>query len=392
MVVYSENLIPKMTSNTTPSGVVQTSNNRDTTYVGWRAFDKQFDIPNSWATATNVTSAWINYTFTTSKQIQMYSIRSYDQSFSPKSWTFEGSNDGTTWDILDIRNNELIWGTGTSTRRVFTFSNNKSYIRYRLNISGVVGQSYLIIEEIEMFEIINQNKILLSSDDKGRSVKKGMLVDSNVIPAHSSNASPNGGLVNTNNTVPSTAYTLFDGNSSNNLTFGLMTNVWVSYEFPSPKTIAKYTLIVTGASSINRAPREWKFEGSNDGVIWTQLDYQNEPSNNWTMGVKRSFTITNTIKFKFYRVFIILSNNGSSTAPSLSEIEMMEKSPNELYELDTLNENTALNYGSDTSINLTEMFTKAKVIKSTNSTVGSGKIFEHTVDMSKRRVDKIKLG
>ena len=236
------------------------------------------------------------------------------------------------------------------------------------------------------------NKILLSSGDKYRSVKKGVLVDSNVIPVHSSNTSQNGGLVNTNNTVPSTAYTLFDGNSSNNLTFSLMTNVWVSYEFPSPKTITKYTLIVTGASSINRAPRVWKFEGSNDGTIWIELDYQNESSNNWTMGVKRSFAITNTIKFKFYRVFIFLSNNGSSIAPSLSEIEMMEMSSNELYELDTLNENTALNYGSDTSINLTEIFTKAKVIKSTNSTVGSGKTFEHTVDMSKRRVDKITLG
>lgn len=216
-VYYSENLIPKMTSYTAPSGLVKTSNNRDSTYVAWRAFDSAYEIANSWATSNNITSAWISYTFPTSKQVQMYSIRSYDQSFSPKSWTFEGSNDGVTWDILDTKINESVWGTGMSIRRVFTLSNNKSYTSYRVNISSVVSQKYIIVEEIEMFEVIYSNKILLSSGGKYYSVLNDGIQETTSIPKMTSNTTPEGEVLVSN--TPNGSFTIgwesFDGGLTN---------------------------------------------------------------------------------------------------------------------------------------------------------------------------------
>lgn len=53
---------------------------------------------------------------------------------APRSWTFEGSNDGTHWAVLDTQAAQTGWGD--AERRYYTFKNSKAYATYRLHITA----------------------------------------------------------------------------------------------------------------------------------------------------------------------------------------------------------------------------------------------------------------
>ncbi|MBD8840368.1 laminin G domain-containing protein [Paenibacillus sp. FSL K6-4396] len=59
--------------------------------------------------------------------------------------------------------------------------------------------------------------------------------------------------------------------------------------------------------------------------------------------------------------------------------------------LDDVNESAIMKYGIDGGIELTS-FEEMHDISTNTKSVGSGKTFEHTIDMSKRRVDSVSLG
>ena len=82
----------------------------------------------------------------------------------PKDWTFEGSNDGTNWTVLDTQTNQVFTSTQTTDnsnpvlpKQIFTgnmkeynFVNTTSYRYYRLNISANNGHpSFLAIQELK---------------------------------------------------------------------------------------------------------------------------------------------------------------------------------------------------------------------------------------------------
>lgn len=62
-----------------------------------------------------------------------------------------------------------------------------------------------------------------------------------------------------------------------------------------------------------------------------------------------------------------------------------------VFKMETDSEKNFLNYGADTISNFNGYAVKKKDIKSTSVSLGSGKTFEHIIDMSIRRVDKIIL-
>ncbi len=156
---YTTNLIPQMTSDTTPAGVASASENWYNT-PAWKAFNRtpnhSGDLDyNSWATTKS--SGWLAYEFSTSQIITKYtlctkfSIQNSDN--MPKNWTFEGW-DGANWVILDTRNNIIDWVTD-GTKKEFSFENSTAYKKYRINISTNVSgaTSYtvnLVIGELEM--------------------------------------------------------------------------------------------------------------------------------------------------------------------------------------------------------------------------------------------------
>lgn len=149
------NAIPRMTSNTTPSGTASASD----VAAGFAAFNA-FDRSPNGGWILQGTSAWLQYTFPAAKVIVGYAIQAGNGIVSadptnngminaPKSWTFEGY-DGTNWVIIDSQYGQVQWSLGEI--RTYTFKNAISFTSYRLNVSANNGGGYLGLAELTMQE------------------------------------------------------------------------------------------------------------------------------------------------------------------------------------------------------------------------------------------------
>jgi hypothetical protein len=116
-----------------------------------KAFDD--DYSTKWLAWLDPTP-WIVYQFPDSNQykIQKYTLTTGNDepTRDPKNWTFEGSNNGSDWDVLDTRTNEY-FGPRLH-KREFCFRNDVAYEYYRLNISANWGDIMCQLTEIEMME------------------------------------------------------------------------------------------------------------------------------------------------------------------------------------------------------------------------------------------------
>lgn len=153
-------IVQKMTSYS--SNGVSISSDKNSIADGspaWQAFD---DVNSSvagsnpgWQTGSR-TSSWIQVSFAEGLIVGRYKISCYgtpmtsDGSQMPKSWTFEGSNDGVNWTVLDTRSNEINWSHLES--RMYSCVNASRYSNYRINVLSNNGSSRIAIGEIELFQ------------------------------------------------------------------------------------------------------------------------------------------------------------------------------------------------------------------------------------------------
>ncbi len=156
---YTENLIPAMTSNTSPSGVASASsfyNDSNGWYhPAWYAFDHTNNSTgNGWISSNFSTTGWLEYDFAKEECIAKYTIISrnpvYDIKELPKNWTFEAFDEiANEWKVLDTQINITDWTN--NVKKEFTFSNNKQYHKYRINITANNGNAnVVVIGELEM--------------------------------------------------------------------------------------------------------------------------------------------------------------------------------------------------------------------------------------------------
>lgn len=148
------NLIPTMTSNTTPNGVASAGSEYSASYPAWKAFDKLITEPSRWLSADNQTTNWLAYDFQEIRSITAYSVTPYSdavRSYDPKSWTFEGWDaNGSRWVVLDNQPNHLFGGA--AQRRTFFLRESASFSKFRLNITQINGSTRVLITEFELHE------------------------------------------------------------------------------------------------------------------------------------------------------------------------------------------------------------------------------------------------
>lgn len=112
----------------TASGVYGSS------FSGWKAFD---GLPNTmWLSSVWQTPAWIRYDFESLKRVTSYSIDYSNGSIrtrAPKDFTLEGSNNGSSWTVVDRRTNQTNWGG--LERRTYSVNAPRSYSNYRLVVT-----------------------------------------------------------------------------------------------------------------------------------------------------------------------------------------------------------------------------------------------------------------
>lgn len=93
---------------------------------------------------------------------------------------------------------------------------------------------------------------------------------------------------------------------------------WLQYDFGSgaTQTIKRYT--VTSANDVpTRDPKDWQFQGSNDGSSWATLDTRSNQSFS-TRFEAQSFTISSPGAYRYYRLNV--TANGGDGSTQLSEL------------------------------------------------------------------------
>ena len=145
---YTPNQIPTMTSNTAPSGVASASTEDSAGFAAWKAMDKNTET--FWNTTANTNTGWLKYQFAAAKIICQYTIMGFvDATYSPKTWTFDGSNDNTDWTTIDTQTNIAF---ASNEKKTFVCANSTPYLYYRLNITVNGGAGTIAIWEWEMME------------------------------------------------------------------------------------------------------------------------------------------------------------------------------------------------------------------------------------------------
>ncbi len=178
--------VPVMTSATAPAGVVAASSINSAAHPEYKVFDgNAVRDGGSWFTVQGTTTGWIRYDFGSgnTKIITHYSIRAIasnaadtDRTGAPKNWTFEGSNDASSWTVLDTITNSTGWVQGET--RSFATSNTTAYRYYRVNVSANNGNTnWLTMNELELLNTSANVDMLEVEIDSARYIKPGMTFD-----------------------------------------------------------------------------------------------------------------------------------------------------------------------------------------------------------------------
>lgn len=70
---------------------------------------------------------------------------------APRTWTFEGSEDGKAWTVLHTVQDDTHWEPGGKVR-VFIIDNQRPFNYYRINITAAQDGRCIFIDELELFE------------------------------------------------------------------------------------------------------------------------------------------------------------------------------------------------------------------------------------------------
>jgi alpha-L-fucosidase len=123
------------------SGGTATANAEKATETAAMAFDGS--TSTKWYTDVNASTGWLQYQFGNGLawRITQYKITSANdvQQRDPKSWQFQGSNDGATWSTLDTRTGETF--ASRLLTKTYDLTNTTPNRYYRLNITDSYGGS-----------------------------------------------------------------------------------------------------------------------------------------------------------------------------------------------------------------------------------------------------------
>ena len=247
----SEALVPKMTSNTTPSGECFGSSVNSSTYDYYKAFDG--DNSTMWAPSTGNMPQTIGYKSASAicvKSLKIYPYIYNGTTPSIATFQLQGSNDNSTW--VDIGNVKTIDSVG---EKEFTYdSNNTSYLYHQIkvlskNVSG--GCNVYSLQFYSIAEGLTDNATAMSYIGLNNYASDALLADStwrtaianstyiasvcNVKnPNMTSNTAPSGVCSGTTNATGSGFWKLFNGQTSTSNTQQWnypTTNDYVQYSF-----------------------------------------------------------------------------------------------------------------------------------------------------------------
>lgn len=179
------------------------------------------------------------------------------------------------------------------------------------NITKRLAVSVTLSDATRNLIDVNKDNLVILIDPVNIS-EKDITNDNSVLSVSTENgAGPNGveGSLKVIDRNPSTKY-LAD----------MRPNIWIQLKYPTAVNVKAYTL-TTGDDAQDRDPKDWQFEGSNDGANWVILDKRtgiNTPNRK----EMRRYEFSNANNYTHYRINITALRNG--TVFQLSEFRLIK--------------------------------------------------------------------
>ena len=287
----NEGLVPIMTSNTTPSGVVSASSESESGYGAYKAFDG--NDATYWIGGASSTGnyQWIKYDFGQAVTVERVCIKVRSNIIKAK---IQGSNDDSTWVDLTTLNTYT-----TETKITDYITNPASYRYYR--VYGYVdtsesGKAFALytVQFYRNKQVVTENQnamsyiglnnycanTLLADSDWCEGIVNSAYVNSvlNIkIPTMTSNTAPSGECFASSYDGGYPAWKAFDGNDAsassqwqsnyNNKTSG----EYVGYKFTKNVKIFIAKVIAYSTASVSAYTQTLRIENSLDGNTWSPI-------------------------------------------------------------------------------------------------------------------------
>ncbi|MFL6677265.1 MAG: discoidin domain-containing protein [Burkholderiaceae bacterium] len=138
-------------------------------------------------------------------------------------------------------------------------------------------------------------------------------------PAHPMANVATGGTANDSASSASNAKAAFDQNSGSGW-FYRGTTGWLQYDVGHTERVQRYA-VTSGGGLVPRDPKDWQFQGSNDGATWITLDTQRDQAFGRRFEPK-TYPIANPGFYRYYRLDVT-ANNGDSTFTAVAELGLL---------------------------------------------------------------------
>lgn len=318
-----------------------------TTFPAWKAFDftpgdGSVLYQSAWSLYNSTTGAYIGGVSTTVSgvsysgewlQIQLprairlfsYTITcrtNYVSSQSPNTWVIAGSNDGTTWTLVDTETNVSTWN---SLRLSFNVNNSGIYRYFRM-ICTVTGQAAssdrqaFVVSEWELYSLpfsgVKYPIAAMTSDTTtfaGTSLGSGTYkttysstwISNDFYGWRAFTHEANDSFHIVNNVAGTGFYSgtngTYNGAVSTTISGSNVLGEWLQIELPHPIRLTRYSLLSRIGIPAQSA-QTWKIAGSNDNSTWTEVDSESGITG-WANNVVRTFSTSNsTVAYKYYRM------------------------------------------------------------------------------------------
>jgi hypothetical protein len=102
------------------------------------------------------------------------------------------------------------------------------------------------------------------------------------------------------------------------------TTGWLQNDLGHMERVQRYAIRSAGGV-VPRDPKDWQFQGSNDGATWTTLDTQSDQAFAQRLELK-TYAIANPVSYRYYRLNVT-ANNGDVVFTDLGEFELLVSKP-----------------------------------------------------------------
>lgn len=144
----------------------------------------------------------------------------------------------------------------------------------------------------------------------------------NAVSKATSDTTPEG-MVIYDSQIDAAGYLAFDQSNGGGWRTNKAADLWIGFRFNIARVVNKYRIAgYNVAPSV--APKDWKFQASDDGITWTDLATVTGQTN-WAASELREFTCVNSKAYFYYRVYITAGNGSADIG--LASLELIEASP-----------------------------------------------------------------